>query len=493
MKKAPDFFRLIAGIVVTAGFVIPVSGVHAQLLGSTNSVDGLRKAIIVYSYTWEHDGGSQWVKFRADGGTEGRDGVDWRARNAQEVEIWHPGSPKQKMVIKFSQDYTSFTGADFQGNHLTGHQIIPKPGDKPQTPKPDSNNNGGNSAPGAFGSSNPTGGNAQPANQPPPSSPISPEMQQKASDFIKTYHNSLVFVTGKEGVGSGFIATLGASNFLFTNAHVEAGINDATFKTLDDNAVKGGQASVAVGRDIVCMAMSAGGTPLEIMQDVGSNAGIGDEVAVLGNAEGGGVINAITGKIVGVGPDRIEIDAPFVPGNSGSPIIHLKTGKVIGVATYLTINNYDTTTNEKNVKPVIRRFGYRLDNVKQWQAVNWTAFHAQALEMDKIETLTGDLYDFFRDISENKGGVTPGRHTNPVIKNRIDEWIANKGKNQSAEDQAMANGNFLSFLKVACQADVNAAKRDVSYDYFQRELAEQQQARDEMAKAFDEIIKSLRN
>ena len=386
-------------------------------------------------------------------------------------------------------------GTDSKGNATLA--VLQKPkaesGKAAGTAAPDSNNNGGNPAPGAFGSSNPTGGNAPAANQLPPSSPISPEMQQKAADLIKTYHNSLVFVTGKEGAGSGFIATMGKSNFLFTNAHVEAGINDATFKTLDDDTVKGGQASVAVGRDIVCMAMPAGGAPLEIMQDVGSNAGIGDEVAVLGNAEGGGVVNAITGKIVGVGPDRIEIDAPFVPGNSGSPIIHLKTGKVIGVATYLTINNYDTTTNEKNAKPVIRRFGYRLDNVKQWQGVNWTAFHAQAAEMDKIGALTDDLYDFFRDISENKGSVTPDRHTNPVIKNRINEWIANKGKNQSTEDQAMADENFLSFLKVACESDVATAKRDISYDYFQRELADQQQTRDEMAKAFDEIIKSLRN
>ena len=247
-------------------------------------------------------------------------------------------------------------------------------------------------------------------------------MQQKAADLVKTYHNDLVFVTGREGAGSGFIATLGKTNLLFTNAHVAAAITNAGFKTLDDTVVQAGAASVAVGRDIFCMGQPAGGAPFEIMQDVESNAGIGDDVVVLGNAEGEGVINTIMGKIVGIGADRIEVDAPFVPGNSGSPIIHLKSGKVIGVATYLVINNYNEVTNEKNAKPVIRRFGYRIDNVKQWQVVDWRAFHAQAAEMDGIETLTGDLYDFFRDIQDNKGTVTAGRHTNPVIKNRIDQW-----------------------------------------------------------------------
>ena len=73
------------------------------------------------------------------------------------------------------------------------------------------------------------------------------------------------------------------------------------------------------------------------MDHVDENASIDDDVVVLGNAEGGGVINTIKGKIVGVGPNLVEVDAAFVPGNSGSPIIHLKTGKVIGVATYLII------------------------------------------------------------------------------------------------------------------------------------------------------------
>ncbi len=352
---------------------------------------------------------------------------------------------------------------------------------------------------------NSTAGNSQPVPSPTPQSdgpagipaqtppPISPEMQQKAADLVKTCHNDLVFVTGREGAGSGFIAAIGKSNFLITNAHVAAGINAASFKTLDDATVQPGAASVAVGRDIFCMAQPAGGVPLEIMQDVGSNAAIGDDVVVLGNAEGEGVINTITGRIVGIGGDRVEVDAPFVPGNSGSPIIHLKTGKVIGIATYLTINNYDAATSEKNAKPVVRRFGYRLDNVKGWQTVDWRSFYAQAAEMEKIETLTDDLYDFFRDLQENKGSVTPERHTNPVIKNRIDQWLEDKSGNHSAADQNEANANFLSFLKVACQSDVTAARQHMSYDYFQRELAGQQQARDEMTKAFEELIKNVRN
>ena len=205
------------------------------------------------------------------------------------------------------------------------------------------------------------------------------------------------------------------------------------------------------------------------------------------------MVGTIIGKIVGIGPDLVEVDAPFVPGNSGSPIVHLKSGKVIGVATYTVTRQYDLASDRKLENPVVRRFAYRLDNVKTWQPVNWKFFGAQAAQMQNIETLTTDLYDFFRDLDENKSHITPERHTDPVIKNRIDQWLAEKSGNHSQSDNQWADANFISFLKVACQTDVTAARSQLTYDYFQRELADQQQDRDQMAKAFENIIKGMGN
>jgi hypothetical protein len=228
------------------------------------------------------------------------------------------------------------------------------------------------------------------------------------------------------------------------------------------------------------------------MRGVDENAAIGDEVVVLGNAEGSGVVNTIMGKIVGIGPNLVEIDAPFVPGNSGSPIVHLKTGKVIGVATYAVIRKYDTATKEKLSEPVVRRFGFRIDSVKVWQPVNWPAFYAQAAAVEKIHTLTEALDDFFRDLYENKSHVTVSRHSNPIIKTRIAQWQESKSHKLSASDRETADANFISFLKVACQSDTAEVQRYLSYDYFQRNLAEEQGIRNQMAKAFAEIIKDIR-
>jgi hypothetical protein len=52
--------------------------------------------------------------------------------------------------------------------------------------------------------------------------------------------------------------------------------------------------------------------------------------------------------------------------------------------------------------------------------------------------------------------------------------------------------NFISFLKIACQSDLANVQRGLTYDYFQRRLAEEQEVRNEMSKAFREIINALR-
>jgi hypothetical protein len=231
---------------------------------------------------------------------------------------------------------------------------------------------------------------------------------------------------------------------------------------------------------------------MSVMRGVDENTAIGDEVVVLGNAEGGGVINAITGRIVGVGPNLVEVDAPFQPGNSGSPIIHLKTKKVIAVATYLTIRKYDTATRAPIKEPIIRRFGYRIDSVKTWQPVDWSAFYAQAAEMESIEQLTKDFITFIQDIAGDSR-VSRSQHTNPAIRNRIDAWLSSKNRRLSAQDSRNVDQNFISFLKVASQSDVTAARQRMSYDYFQRQLGEQQRERTEIATIFGKIVESVRS
>ena len=326
------------------------------------------------------------------------------------------------------------------------------------------------------------------ASAPAPAPPGPVNLQEATAQLVKANRNNLVFVSGSNGSGSGFLAKFGTGVFLFTNAHVAAGVKGAGFKTLQGDQVQVGAPAVAVGHDIFLM-QSQAAQPFEVMMGVDENAAIGDDIVVLGNAEGAGVINTITGKIVGLGPNLVEVDAPFKPGNSGSPIIHVKTGKVIGAATYLTIRKFDSATKQPVKEPIVRRFGYRLDSVKTWQPVLWPAFLAQAQEMENVEGLTEDLVKFLDALGDGK--ISSGVSTNPAIKNRIDAWQAAKSRSLSPRDRQNVDQNFISFLKVTCQADITAARPRMTYDYFQRQLTEQERGRKEIADIFDKIIKDI--
>jgi hypothetical protein len=284
---------------------------------------------------------------------------------------------------------------------------------------------------------------------------------------------------------------LNGGNFLVTNVHVAAALQAPEFRTLDNAVVQAGAASMGVGEDILCMAMPPGGKPFEVMQNVDINAAVGDQVVVLGNAGGQDVVNEITGKIVGIGPNLVEVDAPFVPGNSGSPIVDLKTGTVVGVATYLIVNRFDFTTFQIVKNPIVRRFGYRLDTIKAWQPVNWPAFYSEEARMKDISALTENLLALYLSFIWNKGANIPGPALSPALKTRVDEWRADKAQHPSPEDAAEDDAEFLFFLKKTGESDIAAARGRFSYDYFARELARQQEERAQLSKGFQQIIQNL--
>ena len=312
---------------------------------------------------------------------------------------------------------------------------------------------------------------------------ITPETYQ----FTQQFSNSLVFVEGKASVGSGFVCEISGKKFVITNQHVVAGNPGARFTLLDQSPMRTGQAAAAVGHDIMSFALLSDTKAMEMMTDVEKTAAIGDEVAVLGNADGARVIRPLMGKLLGIGPDRVEVSAEFVPGNSGSPIIHVKSGKVIGIATYATIRKIDSLTGKPKAQPEVKRFGYRLDSVRQWQPVNWPAYQGEFQTLEKIEARTNDL---LRLLLSSRFVATD--YSDPAIRRTLERFAnAAKGGGLIKTDKLSAAKDLSVSLRTACDADINEAQARVSYDYFRHQLGEQQKLRGEFYKVFDEVRKRL--
>jgi len=308
--------------------------------------------------------------------------------------------------------------------------------------------------------------------------------QGSAVLMVKEYKSGLAFVQGKTGQGSGFITILKGQKYLLSNAHVVAGVRPPRFTLLDRTPVGVGSASAAVGHDIVAVTVVSGGTPIPAMESVENESNIGDAVVVLGNAEGAGVVNLLEGRIVGIGPNLVEVDAPFVPGNSGSPIIHIRSGKVIGIATYLTMRR--SVTGGQSV----RRFGYRLDSIQKWQAIDWNRFYAEADAMTKIEKTSEELSSLLSDLV--KAGRPTKSYTSAPIRGALDSFEKAKRPGMQRSDVERATENLLTTLRSASVKDVREAAQRVGYDFFRRQLEEEEKGRDEIFKVLDQAVKAQR-
>jgi serine protease Do len=200
----------------------------------------------------------------------------------------------------------------------------------------------------------------------------------------------VVLVEGNKGVGTGFLAKVRGKLCVVTNLHVLGDNDKVTVKDMEGKEVAFKDISAAVGADIALLQVvkpELEPSPLELADNVLKSINIGDKVIVVGNRLGGGVATQTSGQIKGIGPDRIELDAEFQHGNSGSPIFEVATKQVIGVATYTQTNNAETVLITKGKKKPatqeeLRWFGFRLDTVKNWQDVNWTRWHDQSERID---------------------------------------------------------------------------------------------------------------
>lgn len=308
-------------------------------------------------------------------------------------------------------------------------------------------------------------------------------------NLLQSHHDAFVIVKGSNGSGSGFACREGDKTWLFSNIHVVSEIRQPTLTRLDGVTLSASGAEVAAGPDIARMVLTKPPEhPLEMITDFEMNVRIGDEVVVLGNSGGGGVVTSLKGKVVGIGPDRIEVSSEFIPGNSGSPIVHLKTGKVIGIATYLTRRYEQFGSNGGNGSVVVRRFGYRIDKVPGWELVNWAELCAEADQLEAISKLTGDIFDFL-DAVRNKKEPTFATDT---LRRPAQDW-ANKmrTRNMSDADRLSATQGFLNALRFMVKGDVAGAEVRFRYTYFRNRLKDEEKVRDRLYQAFDSEVAKI--
>ncbi len=294
---------------------------------------------------------------------------------------------------------------------------------------------------------------------------------------------AMVIVEGDEGRGSGFVVRMDGKTFLVTNSHVVRGNRNVKFKNLRNATLPTGALQIADQVDAVRAEVTGVLSPLELETQI-EQVKIGDEVIVAGNSEGEGVIREIPGKVVGIGPDRIEVDAEFVPGNSGSPILLKSTGKVIGVATYLKVPRGGRTgTKSPFSLNEVRRFGYRLDTVTKW--ITPSTRDRLLLEGIKLAEMEDLMSSIAGVVGSNAAFVTKWGASSFVKKDQarqypafaalslaIDDFVKQQTAAKGDDEKAKNTTAFFASLKNLVSDDVRGLKENQFSGFYAVQLKE---------------------
>jgi len=310
-------------------------------------------------------------------------------------------------------------------------------------------------------------------------------------EFLK----SMVIIKGERGQGSGFIVKKNGQLCVATNQHVLSGNSNFTITGVDGTKYPtNGALFGAVDYDVAMLRIPDAKNFITIDDNSDADAKIDDVVQVLGNADGGGVVTKIAGKLLGIGPDLVEVDAKFVPGNSGSPIIDTTTRKVIGIATYVK-NVYTQSELDKAADaPPVRWFGYRLDTIKQWETLEWPRYTSEAVRVVEIKNRTDSFVQLFQLLAAKTPASAHLKDSN------VDVAYANFIK---AEERAITDNNrrdvlsalrtLLNTLTPFLDNDTTALSDLKLYSFHAAELKSQMQIREVIRKGFQSTLVNVQN
>lgn len=312
---------------------------------------------------------------------------------------------------------------------------------------------------------------------------------------FQQYAPYMAIITGDQSVGSGFIAAYEGGYYLFTNTHVLSSNSRVTAKLLNGKPIALNGVAVADSYDISALPQTTVTSGIEILKDIDQNVAIGDDVIVLGNSLGAAVVTEITGKVTGVGPELIEVDAKFVAGNSGSPIIHVKTGKAIAIATFTMMRKMENFGKDSQFNSVERRFGYRLDNIGGWRNMTWQNFTKEATVVNAIAKRTEDIWNLAADISENNAVKEWGTHTQRG--NSLSSVISDYKKaitmpNLGQSGATDAKRKLLFWISREVKKDFPVQNVASFSAYNKKLIEEQKEHRETLAKFFEQLEASIK-
>jgi len=308
---------------------------------------------------------------------------------------------------------------------------------------------------------------------------------------------AVVLIKGDTAEGTGFLVKTADGPVVVTNIHVISNNPNIKITTNTGTPITIVSTKGATDRDLAEIAIKDGDYKyLEVATDITGTVQPGDEVITPGNSQGGEVMLNTDGKVLGIGPDRIEFDNPIYHGNSGGPVFHVKSGKVIGVVTEaIKVDTSDAldkasfASRSSAISHSMRYFGMRLDTVPAWETFDDRRFQNETAFLDQFDHRSRCLDCYLNAPNDSKPEDVIWRDDKEIVKDN-DEFFAQAGGGADTAQQVNADRIMWSEFNDLASADMQAISAPANFYSFDR-----QRAADEAAyrKAIQAELKEINN
>ena len=187
--------------------------------------------------------------------------------------------------------------------------------------------------------------------------------------------DNLVTVSCKNKSGhhtsNGYIARMDGKTYLLTRQHTLFGAEKILCKTLSGTTLRPLGIELSASRDIARLLLDVEAAGFEISDEVAMNTSI----CIPENSTTAGTVNKLTGKIIGIGPETVEVSTPFSPENGGAPVLNPDL-TVLGISSYVTEPYQDAIKRGTQFEFEPRYFCYRIANT-DWKPVNWRVYNSK--------------------------------------------------------------------------------------------------------------------
>jgi hypothetical protein len=342
-----------------------------------------------------------------------------------------------------------------------------------------------------------------PAPTPPP--PATPAPIVKLTD---DQARAVVLIKGDNAEGTGFLIKTMTGPAVVTNIHVIANNPNLKITTNTGALVQVLSEKGASDRDMAMLAIEDKGySYLDMAPDISSVVQPGDEVITPGNSQGGEVMLNTAGKVLGIGPERIEIDNPIYHGNSGGPVVHTKSGKVLGVVTEAMkvdmsndLDKASFASRNSAISGSMRYFALRMDTVSGWIPIDSRTFQIETTFLDQFHEQSRRLDSYLNTSDKNSSGNTSSGDNSGGDVSKIylnDEKIMKANNNYIQQSSGADTAQRIESLRgllfdLQCVADINMNQIQNAGNFY---AFDQERARDELdyRKALKDELTSIGN